>query len=588
MPQFIVVVVATSNDSYKKIYLKHFEVIYTTNIISVAIVSVRRKTFSACVIDFRGSFMSRSSKASDHGPTTTTNGKTTYAPIAPAPFLDSTSTTDTRPPTNLKPAPIAPSSTSQTTSACAATVQGSSTISSGQKRSPSSRPPNSPSKNNNNNKKRPYRRTKRPAGYNDRSTITTVTKKDPKSAVSIDAYDAVVAECEDLLNASLEAQQLGRLKMASAYQLLLHTRLVGLGKQFDRNAMKHVVVNHNIMSSGAAASTTTPWASQQQQQQPTVSERKPSATTSSVGARFAAEGGNDQQKETTPLSTETAASLPKDHNANGTTPEQQAEHNLLKQLSSILPQDAIMDATMMEHLACAAAELHHQRTGRKRSSEGLLASPMNSLEIMTKQKATVSDPSKVAPIKSPSQISRPTPVESSRWTNAEMDIVEKGIQKKWQPETIAKILSNKNEQQIREYLKQRAEGKAGLRQQYLFQKEQQNQGRALSAARNTTVPTRSVPNAAGGGAAASSSTKAAAAKITSGSSNHDAPHTYFDSAGSAERFNHSIDGSPNSKQRRGGRGRKPPTTAMNTVPTISLDVRTLLKGKIGLQTEQEK
>ena len=79
-------------------------------------------------------------------------------------------------------------------------------------------------------KKRPYRRTKRPAGYNDKSSITTTTE----TFQPVSAYDAVLQESQDLCQAAAEAQQLGRLKMSAAYLLLLHTRLVGLGKRFDK------------------------------------------------------------------------------------------------------------------------------------------------------------------------------------------------------------------------------------------------------------------------------------------------------------------------------------------------------------------
>ena len=62
--------------------------------------------------------------------------------------------------------------------------------------SPSSTPgtPGTPSKKG---KKRPYRRTKRPVGYNDRSTVTTVTPKAATEAASINEYDLVMAEAED-------------------------------------------------------------------------------------------------------------------------------------------------------------------------------------------------------------------------------------------------------------------------------------------------------------------------------------------------------------------------------------------------------
>lgn len=496
-------------------------------------------------------------------------GKPTYAPIAPAPVRDSSLESNLKPPQ--------PTSASTEGLPTARNTDGKLT---GQKRPPPS--PGTP-------KKRPYRRTRRPAGYNDRSTVTTVTKKEPGSAASVDAYDAVIAECEDLLNASLEAQQLGRLKMAAAYQLLLHTRLVGLGKQFDRNAMKH-------------ASTILP---------ASISK---AGTQSYVGARLAAEseGGESDKK---PAASLLPSAAHRNHNDDNDKPASQnnqssvqsnnSDNHLLKQLSSILPQDAIMDSTMMEHLARAAAELHHQRTGRKKSLEGLLASPPSSLENMTKPKPLIPDrktPKPRSPAKSPNEIGS----KSSRWSNAEMDIVEKGIEKKWEPATMAKILSNKNEEQIREYLKQRSEGK--LQQQQ--QKQQASRAHALSAARNSSVPTRSVPNAAGGGAAASQSTKAAAAKITQSvsaaasaagdsSSHHNnasqQQQAYFDSAGTENPFGggnsgggdgDTIASSPNSKLRRGGRGRKPPTTAMNTVSTVLLDVRSLLKGNIG-QKEKE-
>ncbi|KAG7371841.1 hypothetical protein IV203_017983 [Nitzschia inconspicua] len=490
------------------------------------------------------------------------NVKPALAPIAPAPPRETA--TEKRPGSEIKPPP--PSSKL----AQPATTKNDDKTS-GQKRPPPSSP-GTPS-----NKKRPYRRTKRPPGYNDRSTVTTITKKDPEKATFIDAYDAVIAECEDLLNASLEAQQLGRLKMASAYQLLLHTRLVGLGKQFDRNAMRHA---NNIPVVPRISNDATPKGNPE----------------SSADAPVEAEGTNDYDTQKKPaakslLQSATVSNLqhenskppPKD------TPPEQEESILLKKLSSILPQDAIMDSIMMEHLARAAAELHHQRTGRKKSSEGLLASPMTTLESLVKQNLATPDQSTAKP-KTPTKSSEEAAVDTSKWTNAEMDIVDKATLKKWEPSTIAKILSNKNEAQIEEYLKQRDEGK--------FVGRQANGAHALSAARNSNLPTRSVPNEAGGGAAASSSTKAAADKITQSvssssglSPSNDAPHTYFDAAGTANPFTVSSDGhedpSPNSKLRRGGRGKKPPTTAMNTMPTISLDVRSLLKGPIGLKKGEQ-
>jgi hypothetical protein len=499
------------------------------------------------------------------------SGKPAFTPIAPALTSESCSN-GTRPGALLKLPPPSSTSSFQTGNAHGPT--------SGQKRPSQSQATETTS---NTKKKRPYRRTKRPAGYNDRSTITTVTKKDSASSISIDAYDAMVAECEDLLNASLEAQQLGRLKMASAYQLLLHTRLVGLGKQFDRSAMKQ------------ANLPITTCLTRSKPQEP---------STNSIAARHSEESNTKEETQTKVLvaqpSSATASRPNDDHSKASQNATDRLVSTFLEPSSSRAHQDAIMDATMMEHLARTAAELHHQRTGRKKSSEGLLASPMNNLQDITTP--TIKSPSAAAATSNSSQsrtfanlISKtPSPADPSKWTIEEMDIVEKGMTKNWEPSIIAKVLSNKNEEQVREYLKQRADGiqQQQMKHQFL------NGGHALSVARNSNVPTRSVPNAAGGGAAASSSTKAAAAKITQSitaatASDNDVvdttllDHTVQAYFGTTKAF-HDVGESPTSQVRRGGRGRKPPTTAMNTVPTVSMDVRALLRGSIGKTRKEEE
>lgn len=55
----------------------------------------------------------------------------------------------------------------------------------------------------------------------------------PPAATTCDIYDAMLGEIHDLLQAAQQAQALGRLKMAATYLLLVHARLVGLGKRFD-------------------------------------------------------------------------------------------------------------------------------------------------------------------------------------------------------------------------------------------------------------------------------------------------------------------------------------------------------------------
>ena len=65
------------------------------------------------------------------------------------------------------------------------------------------------------------------------------TDEPPPPPPGWNAFDNVLQESSDLSQAALEAQQLGRLKMASTYLLLLHARLVGLGKRFDKVGRSH-------------------------------------------------------------------------------------------------------------------------------------------------------------------------------------------------------------------------------------------------------------------------------------------------------------------------------------------------------------
>lgn len=167
-------------------------------------------------------------------------------------------------------------------------------------------------------KKRPYRRTKRPPNYCDKSTITTTTE----SVSQQNGFDAVLAESKDLLQAASEAQQLGRLKMAPTYMLFLHARLVGLGKRFDK-ARRMQLKKESAVASPVPASS------------PLVSS--PSGK-----------------------STQSPAATPKTKAA--------------RTLARMLPSNIELDTAMMEHLAKAAAELHAARSGRQHHHP-LLASP---------------------------------------------------------------------------------------------------------------------------------------------------------------------------------------------------------------------
>ena len=329
-------------------------------------------------------------------------------------------------------------------------------------------------------KKRPYRRTKRPKNYCDKSTVTTMTPTLENQPMNV--YDAVLGECEDLLKASVEAHRLGRLKMASAYQLLLHTRLVGLGKRFDRSEVAAAPHRHgddddeedddddNERDEG----------DDHDGESDEESNAKPMARSGGLkmdDSNLPEEGAPSEQSMSKP--TEMKSALPK----------------ALEKLTEILPSNLEMDVSMMEHLARAAVELHHQRTGRRKSAEGLLASPVGGMIGTASPAPAEMSQASAAAHKGNARIA---------WTAEEQKIVEKAVAEKKAPYAIAKLLKNKTEAQVKAFIKNQARS------------EEQNDVLADDL------------------------------------------------------------GSPSKK--RGGRGRKPPTTAMNTMPNANLDAKSLLKG----------
>jgi hypothetical protein len=155
------------------------------------------------------------------------------------------------------------------------------------------------------------------------TTAAATTAADSSSSTS-NVYDAVLGEAQDLLLAASEAQQLGRYKLASAYLFLLHARLVGLGKRFDKanNAAKMGTTSNNYSISSRDGIN--------------ASLDAPVTPSSSVNP-------------TTLFSPKT---------------------NAARQLAHMLPSNIQLDQAMMEHLAKAAVELHAQRCGgNKRASK---------------------------------------------------------------------------------------------------------------------------------------------------------------------------------------------------------------------------
>jgi len=342
----------------------------------------------------------------------------------------------------------------------------------------------------------------------------------------MNVYDAVLGECQDLLNAALEAQRLGRLKMASAYQLLLHTRLVGLGKRFDRSDItsdpKRRRGNDNDEDDDDEDDEEVEGDDDDEDEDDDDDE----------------DGGNNRyasDEEHRPKSRARRGGLKMDDSdlpetgsthgksSSGTKPGFSGIASVLPQalekLTAILPSNLEMDVSMMEHLARAAVELHHQRTGRKKSAEGLLASPMGGL---------IGTPSPAAVVESAGGTNVVGAAASSRkgnariaWSTEEQKIVERALGEKKAPYAIAKLLKNKTEAQVKAFIKNQAKS------------EEQ---------------TNAWADDLGGGGGGSGG------------------------GGSGG------GGSPSKK--RGGRGRKPPTTAMNTMPNANLDAKSLLQGML--------
>ena len=330
----------------------------------------------------------------------------------------------------------------------------------------------------------------------------------------------------DLLLAATEAQALGRLKMASAYQLLLHARLVGLGKRFDRAVMaEHSSSQHGRRrkrrrSSAGGTASGDHDDDDEYDEEYTDDEEFDSAdeegdVTNDAKIAAAVPPASAQAVRTSVSKSSSVADSAPAAAASAETAAGTVANlpTALQALKSILPSNIEMDVTMVEHLARAAVELHHQRTGRKKSAEGLLASPINGL---------IGTPEQTNNAKSDAKEGTTTGVATSgaagasvdnnnsnnkiAWTDEEQGIVAKALQKneKITPNALAKLLKNKTEAQVKAYLK-----------------NQKDRAKNQDEVDEEITP-----------------------------------------------------------RKRGGRGRKPPTTAMNTVPNANLDARSLLQGKI--------
>ena len=262
-------------------------------------------------------------------------------------------------------------------------------------------------------------RPKRPkSGAEKRSTVTTATETAHKP---VNVYDAVLGEAEDLLQAASEAQHLGRLKMASAYLLLLHARLVGIGKRFDR-AVQREGQRQDDMSGTTSSAASTPNSSGD-----TVNTETPDGTATTANA----------QPPPSPV---------------------------VQELAHYLPGNIDFDSKMMEHLAKAAIDLHHIRTGRKihgDHSPNLLNSPGNSIA----------------------------------WTQQEKDICIKLFKEGKHDVEIASNLHNRTPAQVRAFLhncKERQKGARAMEQEFEESPRKKGRGKKPPTQAINTVPNAKV------------------------------------------------------------------------------------------------
>ena len=534
-------------------------------------------------------------------------------------------------------------------------------------------------------KKKPYRRTKRPKNYCDKSTVTTVTTPTGQidnhvslgdasiingnnaisTASGVNPFDAVLGECEDLLQASTEAQRLGRLKMASAYQLLLHTRLVGLGKRFDRSAMmvelqqqqqqqqgykmnhQHHLQNrfqndtnsknqNEAILSTPVTKSTTELSSSIAPQTATI-ETVNSTVNNALELKISSSLPKKQQKQSLVLSPAqpqqpskilpSENSLLKDTTVEAASTSTEESVPVLQQLRSILPGNLEMDASMMEHLARAAVELHHQRTGRKKSIHGLLASPNKEINgpVITPSLDLPRDSATISSMMTTEKVDdSTTPVDSSTaktkhansenneelsvsWTASEKIIVNTALAEGMDPCDLVSALPNKTLQQLDAFVLNSEQQLATLNQQEkldiitttttdttiestgnLNTAEVSDSNRSCSQLEEiyqeksskesqTTRKRRTVATAVSrnecndmeealNNPAKNISTKNVGENSTVDAETGDTTPTTTETASLTP-------------PKRGGRGRKPPTTAMNTVPNISMDVKSLLRRK---------
>ena len=169
--------------------------------------------------------------------------------------------------------------------------------------------------------------------------------------------DEVLSESDQLLRAAAEAQALGRLRNASTYLLLAHARLVGLGRRFDRSRIERGSAN-----TGAADNATED--GEDSKLSATAGGGRTGGKNTNGAMDPLIQGGESQSSMSLPLavgSNSNAATTAVNDNNNNNNNNNNSEPMLFPHQTFHHMPDGV---AYVEHLARAAMELHHKRTGR--------------------------------------------------------------------------------------------------------------------------------------------------------------------------------------------------------------------------------
>ncbi len=379
---------------------------------------------------------------------------------------------------------------------------------------------------------------------------------------SNEIYDVMLGEISDLLMAAQQAQTLGRLKMASTYLLLVHARLVGLGKRFDRflahgqssipnnnqahnnqNNKNKVAVNSNaertlsfppvpVVDKGATTNG--------RNINGTAVAAGPSnpTDTASIGTvnsvtphKYPNTGGRPLNPGAGMTATPSKNHMPTS-NANATPSS--SSSSLLSHmtdaqaaLAKILPHDVDLDNSMMEHLARAAMELHNKRTGR-----GMLAEKSKS-EAMAKKNVAMA-----CIAWSVEEKERCLKATEKHGTNMRSpDVVD----------AIVRAVGTRSVEEVRAHV-QNLKGREKIE-------------RKLGSTGTSTTPTTGTDNKKDGGGDDSSASKSESKSVLKKYAKDDAEAPV-----------------PEKEKQRRGRGRKPPSRAMLTMPVLAFDAKKMVSG----------